>query len=113
MAKRARGASGRPGRRRPVQRTGSRPASAPIARPAASEPTSPFAGEVAAQLADRPVRPPRFRTRTASVAFAESAAVEYAYVTADVRRIGLVAGVLFGILILLFVLIDVIKVIHL
>ncbi len=47
------------------------------------------------------------------MACAESAAVEYAYVTADVRRIGLVAGVLFGVLILLFVLIDVIKVIHL
>jgi hypothetical protein len=70
------------------------------------------AGQVLEPPAERGLRMPR-RARTTSVAFAESAAVEYAYVTGDVRRIAVVAGSLFGVLILLFLMIDVLGVIHL
>jgi hypothetical protein len=48
-----------------------------------------------------------------SASFAESAAQEYAYVASDVRRIALVGGGLFVTLIVLFLLIQVVGVVHL
>jgi hypothetical protein len=62
----------------------------------------------------RPSPSPRTRTRgAASASFSESAAQEYAYVASDVRRIALVGGGLFAALIILFVLIEVLGVVHL
>ncbi len=60
----------------------------------------------------RPAPAARGRTRTSSAVFEESAAQEYAYVAADVRRIAIVGGGLFAILIALFLLIEVFGVIH-
>jgi hypothetical protein len=55
----------------------------------------------------------RGRTRGPSASFEGSAAQEYAYVAADVRRIAVVGGSLFAVLIALFILIEVLGVIHL
>lgn len=116
MAKRARGASGRPGHRRANQRSAARSASTPSARPAPSVPSPAATGDAPDQVVeslDRSARSPRGRTRSASTSFSDSAAQEYAYVTADVRRIGTIAGALFATLAILFLLIDVLKIIHL
>jgi hypothetical protein len=53
---------------------------------------------------------PRSRARPSSL-LAAKAATEYVYVAQDVRRIVMVGGVLFGIMLLLWVLIVVAKVI--
>jgi hypothetical protein len=119
MTKRARGTS-RPGQRRPTQRVGTRPA-----RPSASvEPTVAPASyaETPATAADgtgataTPAVEARttesLRPRRASGAFTASAAQEYAYVVKDVRRIAVVAGSLFAVMLVLFVLIDVLHVIR-
>jgi hypothetical protein len=61
----------------------------------------------------RPAPSGRARTRGGpSASFAESAAQEYAYVASDVRRIALVGGSLFIVLIVLFVLIEVLGIVH-
>jgi len=129
MAKRARG-GGRPGQRRALQRSGPRPASRPSAaprptgssRPAAvperEVPSTALALDVEVADADaaaepRPAPSGRARTRGGpSASFAESAAQEYAYVASDVRRIALVGGSLFIVLIVLFVLIEVLGIVH-
>jgi hypothetical protein len=113
MAKRARGATGRPGRRRSNQRPGARLAPTPSVRPATSVPSEASGDDAPEPTVDRSIRSPRPRTRSTSTSFSESAAQEYAYVTADVRRIGVVAGGLFATLAILFLLIDVLRIIHL
>jgi len=118
MAKRARGAHGRPGQRRPAPRTG-RPAPQPAAndaaRAAAASPAlEPHADEgPAAAPEQRPGRAAAARARGTSASFETSAAQEYAYVAHDVRRIAVVGGSLFAVLIVLFLLIEVLGVIHL
>ena len=112
MAKRARGASGRPGQRRAVQRSAARPAPRPVeATPAgqttAAELTDDAPESIGAETAARPSSGPRGRTRGASTSFEESAAQEYAYVASDVRRIAVVGGSLFAVLIGLWLVIEV------
>jgi len=112
MAKRARGAGHRPGQRRAIQRSGPRPAQ-PTAR---IEPAGLPAGGDDTATAAASLGPPatvRTRSRVASSSFEESAAQEYAYVASDIRRIAIIGGSLFGVLIALFVLIEVLGVIHL
>ncbi len=128
MAKRARGSTSRPGQRPPLQRSGSRA----VARPAAPAPDeappvlAPRTGELtkaeearaaeleAAIVAEErraeaatkranaartaPVEGPRSRA-----GLAVSAAEEYQYVARDVRRITIVGGAMFAILIAIWV----------
>ena len=114
MAKRARGASGRPGQRRSIQRSAARAQTRPATGSAAASPPS-LDDEVATNAAEAPAGQPaptsRGRTRVPSASFEDSAAQEYAYVAADVRRIAVVGGSLFAILIALFILIEVVGVI--
>ncbi len=115
MAKRARGGGRRPGQRRATQRTGPRPAPVP-ARPAAAAPAPEFvdvAVETTDTAAPRSTAPARTRSRASSSSFEDSAAQEYAYVASDVRRIAIVGGSMFAVLIALFILIEVLGVIHL
>ncbi len=115
MAKRARGAHGRPGQRRATPRTG-RPAARPAGDVAAATnlPVETLADEgSAAGLEPRPGRAAAARARGTSAVFETSAAQEYAYVAHDVRRIAIVGGSLFAVLIALFLLIEVLGVIHL
>lgn len=114
MSKRARGTRGRPGQRRPVQRTTTRPAgraveTAPIGQQTAADLVEDL--PATADAADRTPTSSRTRTRTSSSSFEESAAQEYAYVASDVRRIALVGGSLFAVLIALWLLIEVLGVI--
>ena len=116
MAKRARGAGGRPGQRRSNQRSANRPQNRPAAAPTAARsaslaPADAPSGDVAEAAAERPPGSSRGRTRTTSASFEDSAAQEYAYVAADVRRIAVVGGSLFAVLIAVFVLIEVVGVI--
>ena len=130
MAKRARG-GGRPGQRRALQRSGPRPAARPSAAPSPTGAPRPAAmperevpstalavdiDDADAAMAAEPRTAPSGRARTRggpSASFAESAAQEYAYVASDVRRIALVGGSLFIILIVLFVVIEVLGIVHL
>lgn len=129
MAKRARGTT-RPGQRRPIQRAGralpGRPPAGPppeglsdveVARAAdlesalvasehAEQPTTsrrterdrPRATEDPLALRRRPTGPSRL---------AAEAAEEYRYVARDVRRIALIGGSMFGILAVLYVILEV------
>jgi hypothetical protein len=116
MSKRARGTN-RPGKRRPTQRVGARPPSSRTATEptAASAPTTvPASSPVAAETSEAALASPALAARTrarASSTFAASAAQEYAYVVSDVRRIILVGGSLVGVIFVLFILIDVLRVI--
>ncbi len=128
MAKRARGSS-RPGQRRRIERRTASPTPAPAA-PAAV--TSKPAGlsdaelERAAQLEadllaqEKAAEQARTRSRDRSSrevtsgrtgSLAASEAVEYAYVARDVKEIVKIASLLLGILFVLWILIDVTKVI--
>jgi hypothetical protein len=81
-------------------------ASAPAAVPASSS--------VSAEASEAALASPALAARTrarASSTFAASAAQEYAYVVSDVRRIILVGGSLVGVIFVLFILIDVLRVI--
>ncbi|MEO8230114.1 MAG: hypothetical protein ABI628_10185 [Chloroflexota bacterium] len=112
MAKRARGATRRPGQRRPTQRSGPRPSAAV---PTGLEGAAASAVEPAAVPAEptRTVSPAvRTRSRLPSSAFAAEAAQEYAYVVSDVRRIVIVAGGIIGIMLVLFVVIDVLRIVQ-
>lgn len=133
MAKRARGTTTRPGQRRPIQRPAARPGS-PAARPgstaaaesqvAAPRPASLTAEEEAraAQLEAAIVAQERQaeegrRNRSqrsapdvavrASSPLATAAANEYAYVARDVRRVAIVGGTLVGLLLALWVVVQV------
>lgn len=124
MAKRSR-VGGRPGQRRPLQRTAARPAAAPApVRPPTS--VTPEEEARAAELeaailaeeraADAARRGPSRDRRPAEDAIYSSqplatrAAEEYGYVRRDVRRIATVGGSLLGILAVLYVLDSVLHV---
>ncbi len=118
MAKRARGAPSRPGQRRATQRSGPRPTKASPAPGVTSPPPAPaeVAPADAAVAAPGPRTPTRNRVRPSSVAsdaFVAEETEEYRYVVADVRRIVVVAAGMFGIMAVLFVLIDLTGAIHL
>lgn len=129
MSKRTRGGRGtRPGTRRPI----SRPAGARPGRPSPPDPTTlpaPTPLEVAPEVAEdvvekRPaaaaadarrathVANPRPRAKAGSV-LAARAASEYVYVGQDIRRIVVVSAVLFGLMLLAWLLIAVLRVIPL
>jgi hypothetical protein len=133
MAKRARGTTARPGQRRPMQRPAARPASA-APRPSATEATgadvaatrpaslTPEEEARAAELeaaivaeerqaeqgrrarAQRNVPEPVVRSGSS---LAVAAANEYAYVARDVRRVAIVGGSLLGLLLALWVVVQV------
>ncbi len=116
MAKRSKGASGRPGQRRPVQRSNAgRPAQRAVeAVPVGQVTADDLVQEVPATTADAPssgAAGARSRTRGPSTSFEESASQEYAYVASDVRRIAVVGGSLFAVLIALWLLIEVLGII--
>jgi len=97
-----------------MQRSGPRPAQ-PTSR-AGVGPTSADAATSPAVAEATPASPSgstRVRSRGSSGVFEESAAQEYAYVASDVRRIALIGGSLFAVLIALWLLIEVLGVIHL
>lgn len=117
MAKRSR-VGGRPGQRRPMQRTPARPAAARPTRPegsvtpeeearAAELEAAILADEKAAEASrrgrDKDRRPVEVGTYS-SVPLAVRAAGEYNYVRRDVRRIVVVGGSLLGVLAVLHVL---------
>jgi hypothetical protein len=129
MAKRVRGTTSRPGKRRPLQRTTPRPAkpSAPatevVARPSdeLTDAEEARAAELEAaivaeerQAETRQIEESRRRraardiepagVNRAQSSLATSAADEYAYVARDVRRIAIVGGGLVAVLIVLWIL---------
>ena len=123
MAKRARGTTTRPGQRRPMQRPAARPAAptprvAPRpttltedeeARAAALEAAIVAQEQAAAETAQRsrPQRPSAVTPGRAFSSLAVAASNEYAYVARDVRRIATVGGTLVGVLIALWVVVQV------
>jgi hypothetical protein len=130
VSKRTRGSSRaahrRPGARPASQRTAARQRDAGAARteaapvaPLAEEPRSaePVIDEVAGPPAEtrRPdahTAHPRQRIKPGSL-LASRAATEYVYVAQDLKRIGIVGGLLFGTLLVLWLLIVVMRVIPL
>ena len=128
MAKRTRGST-RPGRRPRLQRPVARPADAATRRPggltreeeqrAAEIEAAIVAEERAAQQASRRTRdrdriaePSAYRTRELAP-LSVRAADEYAYVRRDVLRIARIGGALLATLAILYVLIDVMRVVRL
>jgi hypothetical protein len=122
MAKRSR-IAGRPGQRRPLQRSATRPA-APGGRPpgsvtpeeearAAELEAAILAEERAAEQSrrgpDRKGRPTE-GTIYSSVPLATRAAEEYGYVRRDVRRIALVGGTMLALLLILDVLVNILHI---
>jgi hypothetical protein len=127
MAKRARG-SVRPGQRRPVDKRPAAPvtpAAAPVPKPvglsdaevqrAAELEQEMLAQERTAEQARKRTKERAATTRdytpSSAAAFAASEALEYAYVARDVRRILKVGALELAILAVLYVLIDVTKVV--
>jgi len=127
MAKRTRGAS-KPGQRRPASGP-ARPTTRPAVRPtsALSEDEEARAAELESRIVaqERAAEAARGRARQATSRATETrragsggllaarAAEEYAYVVRDVRRILVVGGAMAGIMVVLFVLIDLLRVITL
>lgn len=133
MAKRARGTTTRPGQRRPIQRPAARPSSpaarpsaaaapgieAAVARPASLTPEEEArAAELEAAIVAEERQSEEGRRRRAQRATAEpitrattpltvAAANEYSYVARDVRRLATVGGSLVGILLVLWVVVQV------
>lgn len=123
MAKRSRTA-GRPGQRRPLQRTGPRPAPTPARASAPSRPPGSLtpeeearAAELEAQIladekAAEEAREAGSRARAtegalySSAPLAVRAAEEYGYVRRDVRRIAVVGGFLLGIMAALYIVVN-------
>jgi hypothetical protein len=125
MAKRVRGTTSRPGQRPPLQRQAARTAAPPAAPTApvtaapprsddltAEEEARAAALEAAIVAEERQAETTRQRTRDARSIDAAparvsslqvSAADEYRYVARDVRRIAIVGGSLFGVLLLMWV----------
>lgn len=118
MAKRARGTT-RPGQRRPVQRAAARPGeTAPRPSGSLTAAEEARAAELEAQIVaeeraaaqnagsrprDRRAAEPARATRAAAGGLLSAkAAEEYTYVVADIRRIVVLAGALFGVLLLLW-----------
>jgi hypothetical protein len=116
MAKRTR-YPGRPGSPRPTTKPGSRAAAAPTRSGGLTEAELARAAQLEAEITAREraaiTDNARRRVRTAgvdvaiagnaSVPLSVRAAHEYAYVARDVRRIGLTAGLVFGILALIWI----------
>ena len=132
MAKRARGTTTRPGQRRPTQRPAARPASSgaqggPTAITRSEVPTTlpvsltaeeetraaELEAAIVAQERRAEASPRRFQrsvpevTVRAGSGLATSAANEYAYVARDVRRVAIVGGSLVGLLLGLWVVVQV------
>ncbi len=130
MAKRARGTTTRPGQRRPIQRSAarpSRPAAPPGPTTAAEAVTRPVsltpeeearAAELEAAIVaeerqaeegrrSRAQRNGPQPTARASSPLAVAAANEYGYVARDVRRVAIVGGTLVGLLLALWVVVQV------
>lgn len=132
MAKRARGTTTRPGQRRPIQRPATRPGSsaAQAAPISATRPEVPsilsvsltaeeeaqaakLEAAIVAQEQRAESSPRRFQRGAPEVAvrtssgLATSAANEYAYVARDVRRVAIVGGSLVGLLLALWVVVQV------
>lgn len=129
MAKRARGTT-RPGQRRPIQRVARPPAGRPEAAPqeglTAADITR--AAELEAEIvaADRAAQAgvgrraerarasdetaPTLRRTGAGGRLAVEAAEEYRYVARDVRRIAVIGGSMFGILAVLYIVLEVVGV---
>src|SRR5918997_1870091 len=130
VTKRSRGSrrpqTSRPGTRAPIGRAG-RPAnrSAGAAAETAAGALAPERLETVVTAAEpeevlarapgaaHPGRPRTLTGRQASAALAARAATEYVYVAQDLRRIVVVAAILFGIMLALYVLIVVVRVIPL
>lgn len=117
MSKRSKGASGRPGQRRAVQRTAARPAqraveTVPVSQATPEDLVQDLPEATAEGATSRPTGS-RSRTRGPSTSFEESTAQEYAYVASDVRRIAIVGGSLFAVLIALWLLIEVLGIVKL
>lgn len=123
MAKRARGTV-RPGQRRPIDRRPATPAAAaaaPTPKPvglsdaelerAAQLEAQLLADERAAESARKRSKERATRDVIGSGTIALRAEEEYAYVARDIKRITRVAGTLFGILVALWLVIDVAKVV--
>lgn len=124
MAKRARGTTTRPGQRRPMQRPAARPAPAPAPR-IAPRPTTltddeeARAAELEAAIVAqeqavaetarraRPQRPSADAPARSFSSLAVAAGNEYAYVARDVRRIATVGGTLVGVLVALWIVVQV------
>ena len=113
----------RPGQRRPLQRTTTRPASArPIDKVSAEEEARAaeleaqiLAEEKAAEAArkgrDRSAKAPQEAVIYSSVPLAERAAQEYGYVQRDLRRIVVVGGGLLLVLAALYIVLNVLNVV--
>jgi hypothetical protein len=127
MAKRTRG-SNRPGQRRALPasaRSQSRPASRPTSALSADEEARAAELETRIVAQDRAVATARERERQSSRSsdfartsrqggqglLAQRAAEEYAYVARDVRRIVKIGGLVAAVMAVLFVLIDVLRVV--
>jgi hypothetical protein len=118
MAKRSRGTSRPPSHRRPA--TGTRPRSE--GRPPSQLETAEIVAEdimedrpaaAATELEHNAARTDQHHRVKPGSLLAAKAATEYVYVAQDMRRIALVAALLFGILFVLWLLIVVMKVIPL
>lgn len=131
MAKRARGTTTRPGQRRPLQRPAGRPAppaarpsaaaasTSEVARPASLTPEEEArAAELEAAIVaeerqaedgrrNRAQRNGTLAPVRASSPLAVAAANEYGYVARDVRRVAIVGGSLVGVLLVLWVVVQV------
>lgn len=126
MSKRTRGAATRTAQRRPGQRpAGNRPPPARVVGPTSRPPSQLLpAEEIAEDLVEgRPDRaaaelrsvaqstPSRARTKTSGL-LAAKAATEYVYVAQDLRRILMVATLVFGIMLLLWILLEVVRIVR-
>lgn len=117
MAKRSR-IAGRPGQRRPLQRTATRPGTSTRPSTRVTQEELARAAELEAAIlaeeraAEQARKGPDRSRRTAeagiytSVPLATRAAEEYAYVRRDVRRIAIVGGSLVAILVILDILVN-------
>lgn len=132
MAKRTRGRV-RPGQRRPLDRSARQTSAPPPARPAAEAPSAPTgraavgltpqeearAAELERQFleGERGVAPSSRRTTSPAAALPRGSRLldpreEYAYVARDLRRILLVQASLVGILVVLWVLIEGLRIVR-
>jgi len=93
-----------------MQRSGPRPVSvnrlaSPTERSSATIPSDETIPEQSDAMRARSQDAPRMRARPSGT-FVASAAQEYAYVRSDLRRIAVIGGSLFGVLLVLFVVIE-------
>jgi hypothetical protein len=121
MSKRTRGSRSnraRPGYRPPVQRPASKTAAPPRPVDATDVDLAESATEAVAEpAAPRPARGSRGATSAGATRgaglLAAKASTEYAYVNQDLRRIGRFAAAIFGVMVVLWLVIDVAGVVKL